>query len=345
MLAGMWGNVETAGAPSAGPDPARTVRRPHPLSRAVGWLFKEPEPEPGPEEAGRDRIDPLRAGAFLSIHLLCLGAFWVGCSPAAALAALVLYISRMFFITAFYHRYFAHRSFRAGRITQFAMALLGATAGQRGPLWWAGHHREHHLTADTAADPHSPARRGWLFSHTLWFLTRGSFAVPGHRVRDWLRVPELRRLERLDWLPFVALGAACYALGDLLQALRPEYGTSGAQMLVWGFGVSTVALYHATYTINSLCHGWGTRRFETGDDSRNNPWLAFFTLGEGWHNNHHHYPNAARQGFYWWELDLTWLGLRLLAALGVVSDLKPVPAHVLDVPRAPGPNGAKGAGA
>ena len=332
----MSGNIETVGVPSAESSrPARTARRPYPVSRAVDWLFKESNPRPGPDRAGRDRLDPLRAGAFLSVHLLCLGVFWVGCSPAAVLVALALYASRMFFITAFYHRYFAHRSFRAGRVTQFAMALLGATAGQRGPLWWAGHHREHHLTSDTAADPHSPVHRGRLFSHTLWFLTRGSFAVPEHRVRDWLRVPELRRLERLDWLPFAALGAACYVLGEAVQAVRPGYGTSGAQMLVWGFGVSTVALYHATYTINSLCHGWGTRRFETGDDSRNNLWLALLTFGEGWHNNHHHYPNAARQGFYWWELDLTWIGLRLLAALGVVSDLKPVPVQVLDAPRAP----------
>lgn len=313
----------------------RTVQLWLPLSRAMGWLRKDPQQYPCLDEAERNRIAPIRAGAFTAVHLLCLGVFWVGWSVPAVLVALALYVLRMFFVTAFYHRYFSHRSFRAGRVTQFLMALLGATAGQRGPLWWAGHHREHHATADTAADPHSPAHRGRLFSHTLWFLTKGSFAVPEHRVRDWLRFPELRRLERFDWLPFVALAAACYVLGELVQGLYPEQGASGAQMLVWGFGVSTVALYHATYTINSLCHGWGTRRFDTNDDSRNNFWLALLTLGEGWHNNHHRYPTAARQGFYWWELDLTWLGLRLLAASGVVSDLKTVPAPARKAPQAP----------
>ena len=313
----------------------RTARLLRPLSRVLGWLCKEPALYCRLDEAERNRIAPMRAGAFIAVHLLCLGVFWVGCSAFALFVALALYVSRMFFITAFYHRYFSHRSFRTGRIAQFVMALLGATAGQRGPLWWTGHHREHHATADTPADPHSPAHRGWLHSHALWFLTKGSFAVPEHRVRDWLRVPELRCLERLDWLPFVALAAACYALGEAVQSARPESGVSGAQLLVWGFGVSTVALYHATYTINSLCHGWGRRRFETADDSRNNLWLALLTLGEGWHNNHHYCPTAARQGFYWWELDLTWLGLRLLAALGVVSDLKPAPAHVLRARRVP----------
>ena len=299
-------------------------------ARAKAWLLKEAPAERGAGvELDGHRIDPLRAGAFIAVHLLCLGVFLVGFSLAAGALALALYLSRMFFITGFYHRYFSHRSFRAGRGAQFAMAVLGATAGQRGPLWWAGHHREHHITADTAADPHSPAHCGWFYSHALWFLTKGSFAVPEHRVKDWLRVPELRQLERLDWLPFALLGVACYALGVVLNALHPEYGTSGAQMLVWGFGVSTVALYHATYTINSLCHLWGTRRFDTPDDSRNNFWLALLTLGEGWHNNHHRYPQAARQGLRWWELDITWIGLRLLAALGIVSDLKRAPASAL----------------
>ena len=307
------------------------------LARALRWLCNVPE---GPVDAAqRDRIDPLRASAFIAVHLLCCGVFWVGWSAAAVFVAVALYMLRMFFVTAFYHRYFSHRSFKTGRGTQFVMAVLGATAGQRGPLWWAGHHREHHATADTAKDPHSPAHRGRFFCHALWFLTKGSFAVPEHRVPDWLRVPELRCLERLDWLPFAALAAACFCVGEAWRSLYPEHGTNGAQLLVWGFGISTVALYHATYTINSLCHGWGTRRFATADDSRNNAFLALLTLGEGWHNNHHRYPAAARQGFYWWELDLTWLGLRLLAAFGVVTDLRPVPAHLLERPTEP----AKGA--
>ena len=147
-------------------------------------------------------------------------------------------------------------------------------------------------------------------------------------MRDWLRFPELRWLERLDWLPFVALGAGCWALGAWLQVAAPGLGTSGAQMLVWGFFISTVVLYHATYTINSLAHRYGTRRYATRDDSRNNAWLALITLGEGWHNNHHFYPASARQGFFWWEVDISWMLLRVMQALGLVRDLRPVPAHV-----------------
>ena len=297
--------------------------------RFLRWVFNDSRATLELAPGERDTIDPLRASAFIGVHLLALGVFWVGSSQVAIAAAIAFYLLRMFFITAFYHRYFSHRTFAASRPVQFAMAVLGATAGQRGALWWAGHHREHHITSDTAADPHSPARRGRLFSHTVWFLTKGSFATPEGRIRDWLRVAELRWLERVDWLPFIAFAAGCYALGEYLAAAWPGLATNGPQMLVWGFGISTVVLYHATYTINSLCHGWGSQRFDTGDDSRNNVWLALLTLGEGWHNNHHHYPIAARQGFYWWELDLTWLGLRLLALLRVVSNLKPVPAHVL----------------
>jgi stearoyl-CoA desaturase (delta-9 desaturase) len=280
-------------------------------------------------EADGLRMDWMRAAPFIALHLACLAVFFTGVSTAAVTAAAVSYLLRMFFITAFYHRYFGHRAFRASRAMQFVMAALGCTAGQRGPLWWAGHHREHHATADTAADPHSPSHRGMWFSHTLWFLTRRSFALPEQRVKDWLRYPELRALERVDWLPFVLYGAGCYAFGAWLGGAYPELGTSGPQMLVWAFFVSTVALYHATYSINSLAHRFGTRRFKTRDDSRNNPWLALITLGEGWHNNHHRFPAAARQGFFWWEIDISYLVLRVLAAAGLVSGLRQVPGHVL----------------
>ena len=279
--------------------------------------------------AERNQIDLLRLLPFALLHGACLFVLVVGVSPVAVAVAIALYAVRMFAITGFYHRYFSHRSFKVPRGTQFLMALAGCTAGQRGPLWWAGHHREHHAESDTAADPHSPKHHGFLFSHTLWFLTRGNFPLRRNRVRDWLRFPELVWLERLDWVPFLALGVACYALGAWLEATAPSLRTSGPQMLIWGFFVSTVTLYHATYTINSVAHRFGRRRYETGDTSRNNAWLALITLGEGWHNNHHHYPLAARQGFFWWELDICYLGLRLMETVGLASDLRPVPASIL----------------
>jgi stearoyl-CoA desaturase (delta-9 desaturase) len=277
---------------------------------------------------GADRVDWARIVPFAAMHLACLGVVWVGVSTAAVTVAVGLYLLRMFAITGFYHRYFSHRTFKASRGVQFAFALLGAAAVQRGPIWWAAHHRHHHVHSDRPEDVHSPVQRGFLWSHMGWFLSRRHFAPDLSRVRDLMRYPELRWLDRFDILVPFALAVGLLALGRLLDARWPELGTSGGQMLVWGFFISTVACYHGTYTINSLCHVWGRRRYQTGDDSRNNLLLALITLGEGWHNNHHRYPASARQGFYWWEIDLTYYGLRLLAALGLIRDLKQVPARI-----------------
>lgn len=275
------------------------------------------------------QIDWLRVIPFAAMHLACLAVIWVGVSWVAVGVAVALYALRMFAITAFYHRYFAHRTFRTSRVVQFLFALIGASSVQRGPLWWAAHHRHHHRHTDTPADPHSPRIHGFWWSHMGWFLTTEGFRTDWARIPDLARYPELRWLDRFDTLVPIALAAALFGLGALLQHLLPSWGTSGGQMLVWGFFVSTVVLFHATVTINSLAHRFGRQRFATGDDSRNNLWLALLTFGEGWHNNHHFFPGSARQGFYWWEVDLTWYGLRLMAAVGLVRDLKPVPAWVL----------------
>lgn len=276
-----------------------------------------------------DRIDWLRAMPFIGMHLACLAVLWVGVSTTALMVAAGLYAVRMFAITGFYHRYFSHRTFRTSRALQFVFAVIGASCVQRGPLWWAAHHRHHHRHADTEHDPHSPSVRGLWWSHVGWFLTGEGFRTRWERIPDLARYPELRWLDRYDTLVPVALAAALYALGTWLARAAPELGTSGGQMLVWGFFVSTVALFHATVTINSLAHRFGRRRYETRDDSRNNFWLALLTFGEGWHNNHHFFPGSARQGFRWWEIDLTWYGLRAMQALGLVRDLKPVPAWVM----------------
>jgi stearoyl-CoA desaturase (delta-9 desaturase) len=265
--------------------------------------------------ASERRIDWPRVAPFVLLHLGCLGAFWTGASPAALALAAALFALRMFAITAFYHRYFSHRAFRASRAAQFAFALLGASAAQRGPLWWASQHRHHHAKSDGPEDSHSAARHGFFWSHVGWFLSRGSFATRAELVRDLARFPELRWLDRYDAAVPALLGLALYAAG-------------GLEFVVWGLCVSTVLLWHATFTINSLAHRFGSRRYATRDDSRNNLWLALLTFGEGWHNNHHHYPAAARQGFFWWEIDLTYYGLRLLAALGLIEGLKAVPAAV-----------------
>jgi stearoyl-CoA desaturase (delta-9 desaturase) len=282
------------------------------------------------DPADADRIDWLRAVPFIGLHLACLGAIWTGVSASALVAAGVLYAVRMFALTGFYHRGFSHRTFHASRPVQLLFALIGASCVQRGPLWWAAHHRNHHRDADTPRDPHSPRMRGFLWSHMGWFLTRRAFRTDLKRVADLAKYPELRWLDRYDIAVPVVLAGAVFALGAALHRFAPQLGTDGPQLLVWGFFVSTVVLFHATVTINSLAHRWGTRRFATPDDSRNNVLLALLTFGEGWHNNHHRFPAAARQGFRWWEIDLTWYGLRLLALLGLIRNLKPVPARVLE---------------
>ncbi|MDC8012093.1 acyl-CoA desaturase [Tahibacter soli] len=289
----------------------------------------------GADAAGGDdrAIDWLRVVPFLGMHVMCLGVFFVGVSPFALWTALALYAVRMFAITGFYHRYFSHRAFRTSRALQFAFALVGAASVQRGPLWWAAHHRNHHRHADTEHDPHSPRRLGFWRSHVGWFLTRRGFRTDFDRIPDLARYPELRLLDRYDVFVPIALATGLFVLGGWLERHHPASGTSAAQLLIWGFFVSTVVLFHATVTINSLAHRYGTRRFDTDDDSRNNVWLALITFGEGWHNNHHHFPGSARQGFAWWEFDLTYCGLRALAAMGLVWDLKPVPAGLRRVTR------------
>lgn len=300
------------------------------LSIAVQWL----DSHAGNEIAQYDRIDRYRAIPFILLHLLCLGVIWVGFSWVAFTVAVMLYLLRMFFITGFYHRYFSHRSFRTTRAFQLVMAVCGCATVQRGPLWWAGHHRFHHAHADQPEDSHSPRQRGFLWSHLGWFLSQKNVQTPLKRVKDWAKYPELMFIDRFDWIIPVLLIALLYALGASLAHFMPHLGTSGMQMVIWGFFISTVVLFHATYTINSLAHLYGSRRFETSDDSRNNFLLALITLGEGWHNNHHHYPASIRQGFFWWEFDPTYYLLWVLSKLGLIWDLKPVPVSVIQNPHA-----------
>lgn len=308
-------------------DGSRRSGRTTKLGSAVRHWF-DAGAAPGTSATG-DQIDWLRALPFVLLHLACFAVIWVGVSPLAIAVAIALYAVRMFALTAFYHRYFSHKTFRTSRPVQFAFALIGASCAQRGPLWWAAHHRDHHRHADTPDDLHSPAQHGFLWSHAGWFLTPRAFRTDLSRVPDFAKFPELRWLDRYDTVVPLLLAALLYAAGSVLQHVAPQLQTSGAQLLVWGFVISTVVLFHATVTINSLAHRFGSRRFDTPDHSRNNFWLALLTFGEGWHNNHHFFPGTARQGFRWWEIDLSWYGLRLLAALGLVHGLKPVPAWVL----------------
>jgi len=293
------------------------------------WADSDFLPENQKTEEG-NRLDFPRLVPYIFLHLGCLLVFLVGWSWFALGAALLLYLVRMFAITGFYHRYFAHRTFHTSRITQLLFALLGNTAMQRGALWWASTHRHHHAHSDSETDKHSPGQHGFLWSHIGWLTCRENFPTNYSKVKDFARFPELVFLNRFDFIIPIAYGAILWGIGTMLGKLAPGLATSGPQLFVWGFFISTVLLLHATLFINSLAHMMGKRRFDTTDDSRNSSLLAIVTLGEGWHNNHHRYSHSTRQGFYWWEIDVTYYLLLLMARLGLIWDLKKVPASVYE---------------
>lgn len=276
------------------------------------------------------QIDIIVNIPFVLIHISCLLIFWAGFSWTALITCFILWFVRMFGITAGYHRYFSHRTYKTSRWFQFILAILGNSSAQLDPLWWAAHHRHHHRHTDTEQDIHSPVISGFWWSHMGWILCPKYFKTNEQNIQDFARYPELKYLNRFPVILPVILAIVLTAIGLLLQHYIPQIGTTGLQMLVWGFLFSTLLLYHSTFTINSLAHVFGTRRFDTADSSRNNLLLALITLGEGWHNNHHYYPASERQGFYWWEIDITHYILKLLSWLGIVWDLKTPPQKIYD---------------
>ena len=268
----------------------------------------------------------LRTPSFLLMHVGCGLIIWTGTSRVALIICGLLYIGRMIGITVGYHRYFSHRTFKTSRTFQFLLALLGASAAQQGPLWWAGHHRHHHRFSDTAGDTHSPGLKGFWRSHVGWILEAENQPTKYKLVPDLMKFPELRFLNDYYFLPPLVLAAALFGLGSMLDLYMPTLETSGFQLVGWGFFVSTVLLYHGTFCVNSITHMFGRRRFHTKDDSRNSWLIAIITLGEGWHNNHHFYPASERQGLRWWEIDVSHYVLRLLEQMRLVWDLQK-PAH------------------
>ncbi len=250
------------------------------------------------------------------VGIATLGFSWLGLG-----IALAAYVPRMFFVTGAYHRYFSHRSYKTSRWFQFLLALGATFTAQKGPLWWAAHHRIHHKLSDEPGDLHSVVQSGFWWAHHGWILSRDLEETDMSRIKDFAKYPELRWLNKYWIVPVVALAVVIFLIG-------------GWFALTWAFAVSTVLCWHGTFTINSLSHYWGNRRYKTTDDSRNNPVLAVITMGEGWHNNHHHYQVAARQGFFWWEIDCTYYVLRALAFVGLVWDLHGVPDHIREPRRA-----------
>ena len=268
------------------------------------------------KHAPHDDIVYPAAIPFLLVHLACLGAIWTGVTAQALVVAALLYGVRMFAVTGGYHRYFSHRSYKTSRFGQFLLAFLCQTSAQRGVIWWSAIHRHHHLHSDTEHDVHSPRHHGFWYSHIGWIFNPSSWKPDYGTVRDLAKYPEIAFLDRFTYTPAFLLAFALWLWG-------------GWPMLVVGFFWSTLALYHGTFFINSLAHVHGSQRYLTGDDSRNNFLLALITFGEGWHNNHHHYQSSTRQGFRWWEIDLTYYILKMLSWTGLVWDLRAPPEAIL----------------
>ncbi len=279
-------------------------------------------------ERRRNWKGSLYFGRFVLFHLICLAAFWTGVTWEAIAAFFVLYAVRMFGITGGYHRYFSHRTYKMGRVMQFVMAWIAQSSIQKGVLWWASHHRHHHTHSDDPDDVHSPKHHGFWYAHLGWIFDPDWADTDDKRVKDLSRYPELVWLDRWHILPPTVLGVATYLVGAWIGG---GFLTAEAwSFFVVGFMCSTVALFHSTFTINSLSHVIGDQRYETDDESRNHWLLALITFGEGWHNNHHHYQASANQGFYWWEYDITYYILKALSWVGLVHDLRNPPEHVIE---------------
>ena len=265
-----------------------------------------------------DRTDWVAAIPFWSVHVLAVVGMWkLGLTWKGVAIAVLFYYVRMFAVTAGYHRYFAHKTYKTSRAFQFFLAMLAQSSTQKGALWWAAHHRLHHKYSDKPEDIHSMKLRGFYWSHVGWILAHKHDSTEWQEIQDFAKYPELRFLNQWHWIPSIVLGVSLYVFG-------------GWTWFVWGYLVSTSFLWHGTFTINSLAHWLGRRRYETTDESRNSLFLALITMGEGWHNNHHYYPKSTSQGFYWWEIDLSYYVLRALAAVGIVWDLHSIPEKIRD---------------
>lgn len=265
---------------------------------------------------------------FIALHLLPLAAFFMHVTTFDWIVCVTLYVARMFFVTAGYHRYFSHRTYKTSRWFQALLAFGAQTSGQKGVLWWAANHRVHHRHSDTPLDPHSRKEHGFWESHVGWIMGSSHEETDYSLVKDLAKYPELMWLNRFHIVPALLLGVVVTVIGQLVNGGNLRSLSAGWSTLLIGFFLSTVILYHATFAINSLMHWIGKPRYATGDESKNSLALAILSLGEGWHNNHHYFQSAARQGFFWWEIDITYYIIRLLGALGLVWDIKEVPHHV-----------------
>ena len=257
----------------------------------------------------------ITAIAMTGFHIGAVAAFFF-IDYGAMLAALILYYAAgMLGIGMSYHRLLTHRSYKTPKLIEYFLTICGTLALEGGPIFWVATHRIHHQNSDHDGDPHTP-REGTFWAHMGWILMGEGLHHDALVLARY--APDLSRdrfhvmLSNWHWVTNVVVGLGLLVFGGLPYVL-------------WGIFFRTTVGLHATWLVNSATHKWGSRRYDTRDDSTNNWWVALLTFGEGWHNNHHHYPVAARQGFFWWEVDFAYYGLRALAAVGIVWDLRSVP--------------------
>jgi stearoyl-CoA desaturase (delta-9 desaturase) len=266
---------------------------------------------------------------LMFMHMSCIGIFFVKGGWQAWAIFLAMYLLHVFALTAGYHRYFSHKTYKTTRVFQFVLAVLGTTAAQRDPLWWASHHRLHHENSDTEKDVHSPRHHGFWRAHIGWIMKRELMETDFSRVKDFAKYPELLWLNKHPYAPAFLLALLLLTIGAGLNRLQPNWGVSGWQFVFYGFFLSTVAVYHVTFCINSVAHMYGRKRYEVDDESRNNWILGLLAMGEGWHNNHHRYAVCTRQGFRWWEIDISYMILRALQWFNIVWDIREPPGSIL----------------
>jgi fatty-acid desaturase len=268
--------------------------------------------QPEPSFADRSTITWSTAIAFGIFHVLAVVAFFFVDWGAILTAAILHWVAIGWGIGLGYHRLHTHRAFSVPKPIEYFLAVCGTLTLEGGPIFWVATHRIHHQFSDQEGDPHTP-RDGKWWSHMLWTIFGGSkhsnTALMGKYAPDLAKDPFYRWLNNYHWVPLTVLGLILLAVG-------------GLPYLLWGVFFRVVFGLHATWLVNSATHLWGSRRFHTHDDSKNSWWVALLTFGEGWHNNHHAHPASARHGMAWYELDVTWLTIRLLALLGIARDVR-----------------------
>ena len=262
------------------------------------------------------------ATRIILFHLSVVLVFISGYSFTALITFLVLFLVRLFVITGFFHRYYSHRSYQTSRWFQFLLTFIGTSAGQQGPLSWATSHITHHQHADAEDDPHSPVLNSGFYAHIGWLLQKDALSTNDKIVKPFTKYPEIVFLDRYHYIGTTSLIISLALLGMLLSEHYPELGTSALQLVSWGFILSTLLILHGACLVNSVGHLYGYRRFKTKDNSHNVWWLFPLTLGDNWHNNHHHAPKSASFSYAWWEVDIIYLCILILEKLGLVWNVK-----------------------